>query len=144
MKLKRYFTVSPDSGLQTLATFHMCHTSALPLLVNLGMMGSLGSYLCKTRGTGAFTQLLAMGAIGATLAVTADARSNPDQVQAGSLGLSATMITYAAFRAPGYFAMWRFSPLTMVAATLGYGMMYDDKAIVGGVAAGYAAFLMAL
>ena len=144
MKLKRYFTVSPDSGLQTLATFHMCHTSALPLLINLGMMGSLGAHLCRTRGASAFTQLLAVGAVGATLAVAVDARSNPDQVQAGSLGLSATMLTYAALRSPSYFAMWRFSPVTWVAASLAYGLFYDDKAVVGGIAAGYAAFLMAL
>lgn len=78
MKLKRYFTVSPDSGLQTLGTFHMCHTSAIPLILNLGMMGSLGTYLCKNVGVGPFTQLLALGAVGATLAVAMDARSNPN------------------------------------------------------------------
>ena len=54
------------------------------------------------------------------------------------------MITYTAFRSPAYFALWRLAPITYVAATLGYGLMYDDKAVVGGVAAGYLAFLMAL
>ena len=78
MKLKRYFTVSPESGLQGLATFHLCHTKTLPLLFNLGILGTIGSNLCKTRGVGAFTTLLGMGCAGASLAVAVDARSNPD------------------------------------------------------------------
>ena len=76
MKLKRYFTVSPDSGLQSVATFHLCHTSAIPLAINLGLMGSLGAHLCRAQGAAGFTRLLALGAIGGSLAVALDARSN--------------------------------------------------------------------
>jgi len=32
----------------------------------------------------------------------------------------------------------------LTALALAYGISYDDKAVVGGVAAGYAAFLLAL
>uniref|UniRef100_A0A7S3MLQ0 Peptidase S54 rhomboid domain-containing protein n=1 Tax=Favella ehrenbergii TaxID=182087 RepID=A0A7S3MLQ0_9SPIT len=144
MKLKRYFTVSPESGLQSLATFHLCHTGAISCAFNLGILGSIGSAICRQRGAGALTTLLGLGAAGASIAVAMDARSNPAQVQAGSMGLSAAMLTYAAFKMPGYFALVRFQPMTFVAAAIAYGMMYDDKAAIGGITAGYLAFLLAL
>ena len=144
MKLKRYFTVSPDSSLMSLATFHLCHTSALPLAVNLGMLATIGSYVARTRGIGTFTSVFGMGCAAASLAVAMDARSNPNQVQAGSLGASAALLTYTTFRNPAYFSLIRLSPITLVTATLAYGLYNDDKAVIGGIAAGYAAFMLAL
>ncbi len=76
MKLKRYFTVSPESSLISLATFHLCHTSALPLAVNLGMLGTVGTYIARTGGIGTFTSVFGMGCAAASLAVAIDARSN--------------------------------------------------------------------
>ena len=78
MKLKITLTVSPESGLQSLATFHLCHTSALMCALNLGILGTVGSYVCRARGANAFTQILGLGALGATLAVAADARGNAE------------------------------------------------------------------
>ena len=60
------------------------------------------------------------------------------------MGASAGLLTYAAVSHPAYFSVMRVTPLSMVAAALAYGIYFDDKAVVGGVAAGYAAFLMAL
>ena len=144
MKLKRYFTVTPDSGLQSLATFHFCHTSPLPLLVNLGALGTLGTHVFRTAGAGAFTSVFGLGCAAATLAVAMDARSNSKQVQAGSLGASSALLAYSAFRHPSVFFVMRMQPLTYVAAALAYGIYYDDKAVIGGLGAGYLAFLMAL
>ena len=144
MKMKRYFTVSPDSGVQSLATFHLCNTDAVQCALNLGILGTVGTQICRARGASAFTQILGLGALGASLAVALDARGNAEQVQAGSLGLSATMLTYAAFAQPKYFALNRYHPATLVAGALLYGMMYNDKAVVGGISAGYLAFLLAL
>ena len=144
MKLKRYFTVSPESGLQGLATFHLCHTSAVPLLFNLTVLSTIGSHVCRTRGLSAFTTLLAMGCAGASLAVAIDARSNHEQVQAGSIGASAALLAYQAFKAPGYFSLFRFQPITYVGAMLAYSIYCNDKAALGGLAAGYAVFIMAL
>ena len=53
-------------------------------------------------------------------------------------------MTYGVYRSPAYFALWRFQPLTYMTLILAYGLFYDDKAVIGGLAAGYAAFLMAL
>ena len=144
MKLKRYFTVSPESGLQSLATFHFCHTSVWPLLVNLGALSTLGTYIAKTQGTASFVRLFGLGCAGASLAVAVDARSNAKQVQAGSLGASPAMLAYGAFKYPQYFALLKFQPVTFVALALTYGIYMEDKAVVGGIGAGYLAFLMAL
>ena len=38
----------------------------------------------------------------------------------------------------------RLQPITYVAAALAYGIYYDDKAVIGGLGAGYLAVLMAL
>jgi hypothetical protein len=54
------------------------------------------------------------------------------------------MLAYTCFRSPAYFNLIRLSPITLVAASLAYGLYFDDKAVIGGIAAGYAAFLMAL
>ena len=60
------------------------------------------------------------------------------------MGASAAMLTYQAFKAPNYFSLIRLQPLTLVASMLAYGIYYNDKAAIGGLAAGYAVFLMAL
>ena len=144
MKLKRYFTVSPESGLQSLATFHFCHTSAMPLLVNLAALSTLGTYIAKAQGTASFMRIFGLGCAGASLAVATDARSNNKQVQAGSMGASSAMLTYGAFKYPQYFALLKFQPISFVALALAYGIYVEDKAVVGGIGAGYLAILMAL
>ena len=144
MKLKRYFTVSPDSGIQSLATFHLCHTSPWALALNLGVLGSLGAYQCKTFGAGSFIRVFGLGCALASVAVASDAMTNPQQVQAGSLGASAALLSYTCFRNPAYFGLIRVQPLTLTALALAYAIYFDDKAVVGGLTAGYAAFFLAL
>ena len=144
MKLKRWFTVSPDSGLQSLATFHLCHTSAVPLFVNVAALSSLGLFHCRTAGVASFLRIFGLGAAAASAAVAIDARSNPAQTQAGSLGCSAALLSYHAFQNPAYFSMLRVSPFTLPAAALAYGIYNNDAAVVGGLTAGYAAFLLVL
>lgn len=65
-------------------------------------------------------------------------------MQVGGLGVSAALITYTAFQAPGYISVLRLSPMTIVGTTLLYGLYYNDKAVIGGLSAGYVAFLLAL
>jgi membrane associated rhomboid family serine protease len=144
MKLKRYLTVTPSSGFQSLATFHFCHTSVAPLALNVIALASLGVYTCQKSGLGTFIKIFGMGCAAASLAVAMDARSNPNQTQAGSLGASSAFLSYHAFKNPQYFGLVRYTPTTLVALALAYSLYYDDKAVTGGLAAGYAAFLMAL
>ena len=126
MKLQRYFTVMPDSGMQSLATFHLCHTSAMPLLFNLGVMGTLGSYHCRTHGAGSLMRLMGLSFALASAAVAIDARSNPGQTQAGSMAASSALLAHTTFANPEYFALVRASPLALTALALGYGIYYND------------------
>ena len=144
MKLKRYFTVTPSSGAQSLLTFHFCHTSMLPLLINSFALGTLGVMHCRTAGLSSFMLIFGMGCAAASVAVAIDARSNPKQVQAGSLGASSALLAYHVFRNPSYFALLRVQPMLLTAIALGYGIYNEDVAVVGGLTAGYAAFLLAL
>ena len=79
----------------------------------------------------------------ATLAAI-DMRHNANQTQAGGLGMTAGLITYAAFNQSRSLAVMRLHPITILATTLGYAFAYNDKAVLGGCAAGYTAFLLAL
>ena len=70
-------------------------------------------------------------------------RNNAAQVQAGGMAGSAGLIAYHALRNPGWFK-FGIAPTLALGAMLFYGMGYDDKAALGGVSAGYLAFLLAL
>ena len=143
-KMERYFTVTPDSGLQALTTFHLCHTDPVPLAFNMAALGTLGAYHVKKAGAHSFLRLFGLGCAAATLAVAIDARSNPNQTQNGHLGASAALLAHTCFKYPQFFALYKMTPMFICAAALGYGIYYDDKAIVAGLTAGYAAILMAL
>ena len=95
-KMERYFTVTPDSGLQSLATYHLCHTSVAPLVVNMAALGTLGVFHVKAAGANSFLRLFGLGCFAASLAVAVDARSNPNQTQAGHLGASSALLAYTA------------------------------------------------
>ena len=143
-KMERYFTVTPDSGVQALTTFHLCHTDPVPLAFNMVALGTMGAYHVKKAGAHSFLRLFGLGCAAATLAVAIDARSNSNQTQTGHLGASAALLAHTCLRYPQFFALYKMTPLFICAGALGYGIYYDDKAIVAGLTAGYAAILMAL
>ena len=143
-KMERYFTVTPDSGLQALTTFHLCHTDPVPLAVNMAALGTLGAYHVKQAGAHSFLRVFGLGCAAASLAVAIDARYNPSQTQNGHLGASAALLMHTCFRSPQYFALVKAPPAFIYGAALAYGIYYDDKAILAGLAAGYAAILLAL
>ena len=116
----------------------------VPLLINSFALGSLGVMHCRTAGLNSFIRIFGIGCAAASLAVAVDARSNPNQVQSGSLGASSALLAYHVFRNPTYFALVRVQPLALAATALAYGIYNEDAAVVGGLTAGYAAFLLAL
>ena len=85
-----------------------------------------------------------MTIVGSGLFAFVDARHNQEKAYVGGLGVSAGLLTFAAFSQPAHLLMLRFAPMTLVGASLLYGFYNDDKAVLGGVATGYAAFLLAL
>ena len=58
---------------------------------------------------------------------------------AGSAGL----IAYHAMRNPAWFRVG-LTPLMVLGSMLLYGIVYDDKAAIGGLSTGFAAFLLAV
>ena len=78
------------------------------------------------------------------LSAAIEVRNNQEKSYVGGLGVSAGLLTYAAFLNPGYFRFIKLSPITILAASLLYGFYNEDRSVLGGVSAGYAAFLLAL
>ena len=78
MRWKRQFTVTPDSGIQSLLTFHMFHTNPATLLVNCGVLATLGTHHFKTYGQNSFLRLFGIGCAAASLTVAISARYNPE------------------------------------------------------------------
>ena len=78
MRLQKRLTVSPESSLTSLATFHMCHTSLAPLLVNCGVLATVGMHHFKSQGANSFLRVFGIGCAAASLAVGISARNNPE------------------------------------------------------------------
>ena len=78
MRLQRRLTVTPESSLTSLATFHMCHTSLTPLLINCGVLATIGMNHFKFQGQNSFLRVFGIGCAAASLAVGMSARYNPE------------------------------------------------------------------
>jgi len=76
LRLKRDFTLQPESGPQTLLTYHFVHTNIWPLLFNCGILATVGSQLVALKGATNFMRLLAVGAAGSALFSGLDVRHN--------------------------------------------------------------------
>ena len=143
-RMRRAFTLGPDSSMLSMATFHFAHTSLVPLLFNSAILFSLGNAHILAHGLTSFATIYGascgMGAVHASL----DMRSNQTQVQAGGMAGSAGLIAYHAMRNPVWFNMRAGKAAGVLFGFLCYSMLYNDKAALGGVGAGYAAFLLAL
>ena len=78
MRLQRRLTVTPESSLTSLATFHMCHTNLMPLLVNCGVLATIGMNHFKFQGQNSFLTVFGIGCAAASLAVGMSSRYNPE------------------------------------------------------------------
>ena len=144
------FTVTPGSNESSLIFFHAAHTELLPLLVNCGVLSTLGMYHFKTMGQQSFLRIFGAGCMAATIAVGASRMISPDQKYTGHIGASAALLSYHAFHSPAAafrhipYPFMMISPLMLCGLTLLYGILKDDKAAVFGLGAGYLAFLACL
>lgn len=102
-------------------------------------MATVGRQLLHGRGQTNFLRLLGVSAAGSSLFAAVDVHKNQTKSYAGGLGVSAGLLTYSAFAHPTLF-----TPISLIGAAVLYGFYTDDRAILGGVSAGYAAFLLAL
>ena len=73
-----------------------------------------------------------------------DVRGNGKQQIAGGMAGTAGLITYNYFANPQWLRFGNVSPIFWLAGLTFYSVYNQDKAAVGGVGAGYLAFLLAL
>lgn len=143
-RLAKLLTVTDESALTSLLTFHACPTSVTQLLLGSAALLTLGSFHVNTLGATSFLAVAGMGALGASALVAADIRGNASQTQAGAAGVGAALLTHHVFRTPALFARVTSFPLLIAALGLTYAYKANDKAVLGGMTAGYASFLLLL
>lgn len=113
-------------------------------MFNCGVLATIGSQLLLANGPSAFMRLFMISAGASSVFAAASMRHKPTKSYAGGIGVSAGLITYCAFSAPHLLRMFRLSPMVFVAATMLYGIVNEETAVLGSMGATYAAFLMAL
>ena len=107
-------------------------------------MANVGSNILSSHGLTRFYKLLAVCMAGSATLAAIDMHHNVNLTQAGGLGMTAGLITYAAFTQSRSLAMLRLQTITIVTTTLGYAFTYNDNAVIDSCAASYTAFLLAL
>ena len=86
--------------------------------------------------------LLGLSALTASVLGVIDVRSNPRQVIAGSMAASAGLITYNLFQNAHWFRFTKLNPFMILALMTLYGVYWNDKAAIGGMAGGYLALYL--
>lgn len=144
LKLQNVFTMQPSSLPTSLVFTHFANTNIYSLLFNSGVLATIGSQLLFANGPSAFLRVFMISAGASSVFAAAQMRHKPTKSYAGGIGVSAGLITYTAFSAPHLLRMFRLSPMALVAATMLYGIVNEETAVLGSMSAGYAAFLLAL
>jgi membrane associated rhomboid family serine protease len=144
VRLSKDFSLQPASGPQALLSYHFFHKNLVPLAFNTAVLLTVGSSLCIANGNARFLRLVALGGVTSSLFAAMSIHGDATATQAGGLGLSATMITYAAFADAGRLAPLRLHPALWAPLFLSYAFYCNDKSVLGGALAGYFAFLAAL
>ena len=78
-RLRRNFTVTPESSKLSLATFHFAHTNPVPLAINTAVLLGTGLSHINKFGQGSFMRVFGLGCVAASVAVSADAYYNRNQ-----------------------------------------------------------------
>ena len=144
VRLSKDFSLQPESGPQALLTYHFFHKNIVPLAFNTAVLLTVGSSLCLSHGNARFLRLVGMGALTSSLFAAVNIYGDATATQAGGLGISASLITYASFAYPGKLAALRLAPGLWAPVFLSYALYNNDKSVLGGALAGYVAFLAAL
>ena len=141
---ERQFTAGPASNIESLGFFHFAHTSLPQFLFTSATLYTLGHYHAAAYGAGSFLTLFGASAFaGSALTAVGLRTGSTTQTQAGAMAPAAGLIAYHVFRNPGWFK-FVFRPIPLLALVTLYGAYTGDRAAIGGVGAGYLAFLFGL
>ena len=144
LRYEHLFTATPESRIESLAYFHFAHTSLPQFLFNQGIFYTLGNYHVAAYGCASFLSLFGAAALGGSVLTAAGLFSGKTQhQQAGAMAPAAGLVTYHAFKNPGWFR-FLLRPIPALALLTLYGAYYGDRAAIGGVSFGYLAFLLGL
>lgn len=105
---------------------------------------TIGTSLANRFGSNNFIRLAAMGAIGGSAFAAASIYGNSSTKASGGAAISASLITYTAFKCPQVLIPLRLPAVLWLPAILGYAVYTNDMSSFGGAVVGYAAFLLAL
>ena len=141
---KAHFTAGPTTSFESLFLFHFSHTSLLQFLFTSSIFYTVGNYHIAAYGCGSFLSLFGASALGGSILTGIGLKSGrTDIYQAGAMAPAAGLITYNVFRNPSWFKMF-LRPVPLLFALSLYGAFYNDRAALGGIGAGYLAFLFGL
>ena len=135
---------APGSNFESLLYFHFAHTSIAQFIFTSGVLYTLGNYHVAAYGCSSFIRLFGLSALGGTALTAWGLRSGQStETQAGAMAPASGLIAYHVFRNPGWFK-FALKPLPLLAAITLYAAFYGDRAAMGGVGFGYAAFVLGL
>lgn len=146
LKYEKYLTMQSGSLPTALIFSHFCNTNPFATLFNCGVLGTIGMNIAQCHGASTFLKVVALSIGASTLLSLAQMRHDSSKSYSGGAGISAGLITYTAFANPQLLAIRGFPlpPTAYFAAALFYGLYSNNSAVIGGVGAGYAAFLLVL
>ena len=141
---ERQFTAGPSSNIESLVYFHFAHTSLPQFLFTSGVIYTIGNYHLKAYGCASFIKLFALSAIGGSALTAWGLKSGSStEAQAGAMAPAAGLIAHHVFKNPGWFR-YILRPVPLLVALTLYGAFYNDRAALGGIGAGYLAFLFGI
>ena len=141
---KSHFTASPTTSFESLFLYHFSHTSLLQFLFTSGVFYTVGNYHVAAYGCSHFLTLFGASALGGSLLTGLGLKSGrTDIYQAGAMAPAAGLIAYNVFRNPGWFKVF-LRPVPLLAVLALYGAFYNDRSAIGGIGAGYLAFVFGI
>ena len=146
MQYKKFLTLDTNSSVLSIPLCHAGHTSVFALLFNSAVLWTVGNSHAVKYGCARFVTVFGAGCAAASLLAAASVYQNGGPGIAGGLAGSSALITYNLFANPQWFNYVKYAhhPMVLLGLLTLYGVYYNDKAIIGGVAGGYAAMSLAL
>ena len=103
-------------------------------------LATLGRYHARAFGVNKFAMVYGAGVVGAAASTVLNLRTDSGAAKSGGLGPASALIAYNLFKNPAWFRNFKYSsPALMFGLLILFALYQDDKAMVGGISAGYLA-----